>query len=68
MSEKKNPFAKIPKFLKEVRSELKKVTWPTKDETKSYTSVVLVTVAIATVAIWILDSAFVFITNLLILR
>ena len=37
-----NPmFEKISKFLKEVRSELAKVTWPTKDELITSTSVVV---------------------------
>ena len=36
--------------------ELKKVHWPTRQEVTTYTGVVLVTVAIITVLIWIVDS------------
>jgi preprotein translocase subunit SecE len=36
-----NIFAKIANFLKEVRIELKKVTWPTRQETIRYTLLVL---------------------------
>lgn len=43
-----NIFAKIGTFFKEVRQELKKVTWPTRQETVKYTTVViLVTLAVA---------------------
>lgn len=44
------------KFMKEVRSELKKVTWPTKDELVSSTIVVIVSVALVSGFIWIVDS------------
>ncbi|MCG0276818.1 MAG: preprotein translocase subunit SecE [Thermosediminibacteraceae bacterium] len=44
------------KFLKEVRSELKKVTWPTKDDLVSSTIVVLVSIALVSGFIWIIDS------------
>ncbi|SHM68894.1 preprotein translocase subunit SecE [Caldanaerovirga acetigignens] len=44
------------KFIKEVRSELKKVTWPTKDELISSTIVVVVSVALVSGFIWIVDS------------
>lgn len=34
-------FTKISTFLKEVRLEIKKVNWPTKDETLRYTLIVI---------------------------
>jgi preprotein translocase subunit SecE len=34
-------FAKIANFFKEVRIELKKVTWPTRQETIRYTLLVI---------------------------
>jgi len=34
-------FAKIANFLKEVKLELKKVTWPTRQETIRYTLMVI---------------------------
>ena len=36
-----NIFAKLANFLKEVRIELKKVTWPTRQETIKYTLLVI---------------------------
>ncbi|WP_422447774.1 preprotein translocase subunit SecE [Thermoanaerobacterium sp. DL9XJH110] len=44
------------RFFREVRSELKKVTWPTRNDLVSYTIVVLVSVAIVSGIIWITDT------------
>ncbi len=49
---------RIPAFLREVRSELRKVVWPTRRETLLFTSVVVVSVAVVAVAIWVIDSTF----------
>ncbi|MBO4400330.1 MAG: preprotein translocase subunit SecE [Selenomonadaceae bacterium] len=45
-------------FLREVRAELNKVSWPTKKELASYTGVVGITVVIVCALIWICDTAF----------
>ena len=45
-------------FLKEVRAELNKVSWPTKQELASYTGVVGLTVVVVCALIWICDTAF----------
>ena len=45
-------------FLKEVRQELKKVDWPTREELISYTVVVLVTVIVMTTLVFALDYVF----------
>ena len=37
-----NLFAKIANFFKEVRLEVKKVNWPTRQETLKYTLIVIV--------------------------
>lgn len=50
----------IKKFLREVRTELKKVTWPTRQQLMAYTVVVLVAVVLVSLLIWILDTAFAF--------
>lgn len=34
-------FNKIPAFLKEVKMEVKKINWPTKDQTIRYTLIVV---------------------------
>ena len=45
-------------FLKEVRQELKKVNWPTRSETISYTIVVLISVVVLTSLVAALDYLF----------
>jgi len=41
-------FTKITTFLKEVRLEMKKVNWPTRDETLRYTLIVIgISIAVA---------------------
>ena len=45
-------------FLREVRGELRKVAWPTKDETKNYSIVVLITIVIVGAMIYGLDWLF----------
>ena len=42
-------------FLREVRVEMKQVTWPSRDDVVSTTSVVLVAVAFFGVFLWIVD-------------
>jgi preprotein translocase subunit SecE len=43
-----NFFTKIATFLKEVRLEMKKVNWPTRQETIRYTLIVLgISIAVA---------------------
>jgi len=48
----------IKNYFKGVRSELKKVNWPTRKELTNYTIVVLATVFVMTVVIWGLDLVF----------
>jgi preprotein translocase subunit SecE len=47
---------KIITFVKESREELKKVTWPDKDEVTSFTIVVIVSVVIISVFLWSVDT------------
>ena len=51
-------LVKLTKFLREVRSELKKISWPSKKELTANTIVVLVSVFFAATMIWIIDGAF----------
>ena len=48
----------ITTFLSETKVELKKVTWPTRQELIVNTIVVLLAVAFCAAAIWIIDSVF----------
>jgi preprotein translocase subunit SecE len=45
-------------FLKEVRSELRKVAWPNRKEVTSYTIVVLVTTLVLVAIVWGMDEVF----------
>ena len=52
----RSQLARLTRFLREVRSELKKVSWPNKKELTANTIVVLVSVFFAATLIWIIDS------------
>jgi preprotein translocase subunit SecE len=54
----KNGSSRSKKFLREVKAELKKVSWPTKQELISNTGVVFLTVTVVCILIWILDATF----------
>ena len=54
----KNFFGRAAKFFRDTKSELKKVVWPSKADTKQNTIVVLVTVVIAAAAMILLDTVF----------
>ncbi|MEK6538114.1 MAG: preprotein translocase subunit SecE [Nitrospirota bacterium] len=47
----------VKEFFLEVKTEIKKVTFPTKDETLGTTAVVLVLVSLATIYLWVIDVA-----------
>ena len=48
--------AGMGEYFKGVKLELKKVIWPTKKETTSYTAVVLVTCALFALGFWLVDT------------
>jgi preprotein translocase subunit SecE len=48
--------ARLAEFLKEVRSEMRKVIWPARTEVQSTTTVVLVTVFIFAAYFWLVDN------------
>ncbi|MFZ5515716.1 MAG: preprotein translocase subunit SecE [Candidatus Zhuqueibacterota bacterium] len=50
-------FRKINKFLQEVRQELSKVSWPTRQELKGTTFIVIVLTLLLTAFIWVTDKA-----------
>ena len=49
---------KVTGFIKESKEELKKVTWPTRQELFMNTIVVLIAVVLVAVSIWIADTFF----------
>lgn len=48
----------VTQFLSETKVELKKVTWPTKQELIANTVVVLIAVVLCAVLIWVVDTFF----------
>jgi preprotein translocase subunit SecE len=48
--------ARLIEFLKEVRSEMRKVIWPARETVQSTTIVVLVTVFIFAAYFWLVDN------------
>ncbi len=48
----------IVRFLREAKSELKKVTWPTRRELIAHTIVVFIAVVLSAILIWVIDSIF----------
>lgn len=50
-------FNKLVNFIKEVRNELKRVSWPSRDEIRGSTTVVIVIVLILAVFIGLVDRA-----------
>ena len=55
---KKKSGNRIAKFFKEVKSELKKVVWPSKKQVSKNTLIVITAVLIIGVVIWALDLLF----------
>ena len=51
----KNFFASIPRFFGEVKAEMKKVSFPSRDEVVGTTVVVLVTSVVFAVYLWVAD-------------
>lgn len=51
-------FRRWGRFLREVRLELKKVSWPRRGEVLTYTLVVITTVLLVTAFVFLLDFAF----------
>lgn len=58
MSKETGSKGKPIKFFNNVKSEMKKVIWPTKTQLLSYTSIVLFTCVLFSLGIWVLDSIF----------
>jgi len=48
-------FERIRKFFSEIVSELKKVTWPTREELKESTKLVIIATFVVTVFIGLVD-------------
>ena len=53
-------------FVREAKDELKKVTWPTREEVTSFTVVVVVTVLVVSLFLWFIDSGLMYLTKTLV--
>jgi preprotein translocase subunit SecE len=51
-------IARFVQFLRDVRNELRKVTWPTFDELKKATTVIVIFVSMLGILIGLMDSLF----------
>ena len=49
-------FARIAKWFREMRSELKKVQWPTAKQTANNVIIVIICVIVVGICIWIFDA------------
>ncbi len=54
----KDPRPSPAQFTREVRAELRKVAWPTREEVIKYSVIVFVTIVVMTTMIALLDYAF----------
>jgi preprotein translocase subunit SecE len=57
-TEKKSPFDGVTKYFKEVKSEVKKVSWPTFRQVRNNTVIVLICIVLIGAFIWLLDLGF----------
>jgi len=53
--EKQSLFARIVQFLREVRAELRRVVWPTRQQMVAFTTVTLITTIALTLYVFVLD-------------
>ncbi|CAB9539333.1 Protein translocase subunit SecE [uncultured Gammaproteobacteria bacterium] len=56
---------RLKAFSKETKIELRKVVWPTKDETLKTTGMIMVAVVIVAIFLWIVDAFFTWAVQLL---
>jgi preprotein translocase subunit SecE len=48
-------FEKIARFFDEIKGEMKKVTWPTRDELKESTKLVIIATFVVTIFVGVVD-------------
>ena len=56
MAKEKKKRTSFGEYFKGVKTEMKKVVWPTKKEMVSYTAVVIMTCAIFALGFWLIDT------------
>jgi preprotein translocase subunit SecE len=53
-----NLLARISRYIREVRAEIRKVTWPSREEVIRMTTVVMVVLVIASIFLAVVDYGF----------
>ena len=56
----------IVRYLRETRAEVRKVTWPTRDEAINLTTIVLVVTVAMSILLWALDNIFTIVVGLIV--
>ena len=51
-------FSRVGKWFRDLKSECKKIVWPTRKQTANNSMVVIATILVIGVFIWILDAIF----------
>jgi len=57
-TEKPNPVTRLTTYTGEVKTEMEKVTWPTRDDLKAHTTVVLFFLGLLALVIGTIDVVF----------
>jgi len=65
IGERKQMFSKIKQFFVDVNKEMRKVSWPTRDQLRESTMVVIVTCLVITVIVFIIDQGMTAAMNLI---
>jgi preprotein translocase subunit SecE len=52
------PINSLTRYYKDIKSEFKKITWPSREDIFKSTQIVLVVIAIFTLILWAYDSVF----------
>jgi len=53
-------YTAVVKYLKSVKSEMKRVTWPSKEDLRSSTILVTLSLVVVSLFVYIVDQAFVY--------
>ena len=56
MAKEKNKKGGFGEYYRGIKTEMKKVVWPTKKEMVSYTGVVILTCAVFALGFWLIDT------------
>jgi preprotein translocase subunit SecE len=58
-------FQRLVKFIKEVRNELRRVSWPSRDEIRGSTAIVILIVLVLAVFIGLVDRALSYLVSII---